>query len=191
MNTYLHKHHIIPRHAGGTDDPANIVELSVEDHAEAHRILYEQHGRWQDYAAWQGLSKQTDRQDMRRLVVSLSTQEHSRKRVVDGTHHFLGGAIQQKKVKEGTHHLLGGANVKKLVEEGTHNFLGGAIQQRNNQRRIKNGTHNLLGSNSNKERLANGTHPSQTKLTCNHCKKTVSVGMFVRWHSDRCKLNHS
>ena len=155
MNTYLHKHHIIPRHAGGTDDPANIVELSVEDHAEAHRILYEQHGRWQDYAAWQGLSKQTDRQDMRRLVASLSTQEHSRKRVVDRTHH-----------------LLGGANVKKRVEEGTHNFLGGAIQQRNNQRRIKNGTHNLLGSNSNKERLANGTHPSQTKLTCDHCKKT-------------------
>ena len=40
---------------GGTDDPLNLIELTVEEHAEAHRILYEQHGRWQDKVAWQGL----------------------------------------------------------------------------------------------------------------------------------------
>jgi hypothetical protein len=43
-----HKHHIIPRHAGGTDDPSNLVELSIEEHAEAHRVLYEKYDRWQD-----------------------------------------------------------------------------------------------------------------------------------------------
>jgi hypothetical protein len=51
-----HKHHIIPRHMGGTDDPSNLIELTVEEHAEAHRVLYEEHGRWQDRVAWQGLS---------------------------------------------------------------------------------------------------------------------------------------
>lgn len=51
-----HKHHIIPKHAGGTDDPSNLVELTVEEHAEAHRILYEKHGRWQDRVAWLSLS---------------------------------------------------------------------------------------------------------------------------------------
>lgn len=40
-----HKHHIIPRHMGGTDDPSNLVELTVEKHAEAHRQLYEQYGK--------------------------------------------------------------------------------------------------------------------------------------------------
>ena len=50
-----HVHHIIPKHMGGTDDPSNLIELSVEEHAEAHRILYEQYGRWQDKVAWQGL----------------------------------------------------------------------------------------------------------------------------------------
>lgn len=40
---------------GGTDDPSNLIELTVEEHAEAHRILYEQHGHWQDKVAWQGL----------------------------------------------------------------------------------------------------------------------------------------
>jgi NUMOD3 motif len=53
-----HKHHIVPRHAGGTDDPSNLIELTVEEHAEAHRTLYEQHNRWQDYIAWKTLSGQ-------------------------------------------------------------------------------------------------------------------------------------
>ena len=51
-----HKHHIIPKHMGGTNEPNNLVELSIEDHAEAHRKLYEEHGRVQDKVAWLGLS---------------------------------------------------------------------------------------------------------------------------------------
>lgn len=51
-----HKHHIIPKHAGGTDDPENLVELTIEEHAEAHRLLYKKHGRWQDRVAWLSLS---------------------------------------------------------------------------------------------------------------------------------------
>ena len=54
--TIYHKHHIVPRHMGGTDDPSNIVELTVEEHAEAHRKLFEQYGHWQDELAWKGLA---------------------------------------------------------------------------------------------------------------------------------------
>jgi hypothetical protein len=50
-----HKHHIIPKHMGGLDDPSNIVVLSIEEHADAHRILYEQNGLIEDYLAWKGL----------------------------------------------------------------------------------------------------------------------------------------
>ena len=53
-----HKHHIIPKHAGGTDDPENLVELTLEEHAEAHRKLFEEYGRWQDEKAWKALSGQ-------------------------------------------------------------------------------------------------------------------------------------
>ena len=53
-----HKHHIIPKHMGGSDDPSNLVELTVEEHAEAHRKLYEQHGHWQDKIAYDMLSGQ-------------------------------------------------------------------------------------------------------------------------------------
>ena len=55
-----HKHHIIPRHAGGSDDPSNIVTLTIPEHAEAHKKLFEEHGRWQDEVAWRQLSGQID-----------------------------------------------------------------------------------------------------------------------------------
>lgn len=51
-----HIHHIIPKHVGGTDDITNLIELSIEEHAEAHRILWETHGLIEDKIAWQCLS---------------------------------------------------------------------------------------------------------------------------------------
>lgn len=51
-----HIHHIIPKHMGGSDDPSNLIELTIEEHAEEHRKLYEKHGHWQDKVAWQGLA---------------------------------------------------------------------------------------------------------------------------------------
>ena len=58
--TIYHKHHIIPRHVGGSNDPGNIVLLTIDEHAEAHRLLWEQFGRIQDKIAWKCLSGKTD-----------------------------------------------------------------------------------------------------------------------------------
>lgn len=41
---------------GGSDDPSNLVVLTVEQHAEAHRLLWEKHGMREDYLAWKGLT---------------------------------------------------------------------------------------------------------------------------------------
>lgn len=62
MNIY-HKHHIVPRHMGGSDDPSNLIELTVKEHAQAHKELYEQYGCWQDYVAWKALSGQISYSD--------------------------------------------------------------------------------------------------------------------------------
>ena len=49
---------------GGTDDPENIVELTAEEHAEAHRILYNKYGKQEDYVAWKGLEKQIGKEEL-------------------------------------------------------------------------------------------------------------------------------
>ena len=67
---YTHKHHIIPRHAGGSDDPSNLIELTVEEHALAHKKLFEEHGRWQDKIAWLTLSGQIGKDEAMRMVRS-------------------------------------------------------------------------------------------------------------------------
>jgi len=75
-----HLHHIIPKHAGGTDDRANLVELTIEEHAEAHRILYEKYGRLQDKRAWLGLAKlMTGAEIIHEILTSPKSAEHKRK----------------------------------------------------------------------------------------------------------------
>jgi len=59
---------------GGSDDPNNLVELSVEEHAEAHRVLYEKYGKIQDKLAWQGLAGMIEKQD---LITALQSELNS------------------------------------------------------------------------------------------------------------------
>ena len=40
---------------GGSDDHSNIVELTVEQHAEEHKKLYDKYGKWEDKLAYEGL----------------------------------------------------------------------------------------------------------------------------------------
>ena len=69
MSIY-HKHHIIPKHMGGSDDPSNLIELTVEEHAEAHRKLFEEHGHWQDELAWKGLAGIIGKEELIREMIS-------------------------------------------------------------------------------------------------------------------------
>ena len=41
---------------GGSDSKDNLIELSVEEHANEHKKLWEKYGCYEDYLAWQGLS---------------------------------------------------------------------------------------------------------------------------------------
>jgi len=60
----MHIHHIIPKHMGGSDNPQNLIELSVEEHALAHKKLWEEHGKIEDYAAWKGLLGQIGKEEI-------------------------------------------------------------------------------------------------------------------------------
>lgn len=65
-----HKHHVLPSHMGGGDEPENIVELTIQEHADAHRVLYEQHGHWQDLVAWKGLLGLVTTEECRFIAMS-------------------------------------------------------------------------------------------------------------------------
>lgn len=90
--TIYHKHHIIPKHMGGSDEPSNLIELTVADHAEAHKKLYEEHGNEYDRIAWLSLTKQIDHAEAR----ILSVIEWNKNRVIsDETKEKMSNSIKE------------------------------------------------------------------------------------------------
>jgi hypothetical protein len=59
---------------GGTDDPSNLIELTIEEHAAAHRKLFDEYGRWQDEVAWKALSGMVGNEETIKSVLSLAGQ---------------------------------------------------------------------------------------------------------------------
>lgn len=70
-----HKHHILPKHMGGSDDPSNLVEVSVEEHAELHFALFLEHGKHADWAAAMCLSGQATVQETTLEVIRYTSSK--------------------------------------------------------------------------------------------------------------------
>lgn len=50
-----HRHHIVPKHAGGTNDSSNITKLQVKEHRLAHFLLFKIYGKYEDELAYKML----------------------------------------------------------------------------------------------------------------------------------------
>ena len=101
---------------GGTDDPDNLIELTVEEHAEAHRKLYEEHGRIEDYCAWKGLEAEIGKAEIRAMVLKEKLtgvpipKERARK---------ISKALTGRKLSEEHKAKIGKAHRGKIVSEET------------------------------------------------------------------------
>lgn len=111
----MHLHHIVPKHMGGTDDPSNLIELSVEEHAEAHRKLFKEYGKREDELAWKGLSSQISTEEVIRQRQSLGGKKGSKELKK------LGGSIAGKKAKENKKGIFAPENI------GMGGRIGGKI----------------------------------------------------------------
>jgi len=69
---YTEVHHVVPRHAGGTDEPENLVLLLYEDHIKAHLIRWVVYGDQKDFLAFRWMSGETG--DIRRERAQLGGQ---------------------------------------------------------------------------------------------------------------------
>jgi len=78
LQIFKHKHHIIPKHMGGTNDPSNLIRLTIEEHAEAHRKLWETFGKKEDYIAWKALSGSISCEEITRLILSMVGQRQGK-----------------------------------------------------------------------------------------------------------------
>lgn len=118
-----HRHHITPKHMGGTDDPSNIVIVTIEEHANLHKQLWEDLHCWQDFVAWKMLSGQITKAEAIKLAQSEGAK--NRKKRFGKDNHFYG-----KKHKDEIKRQI--SNKKK----GTEPPNKGKFGENNNQSKI-------------------------------------------------------
>lgn len=155
-----HTHHKIPKHAGGTNDPENLVELTVEEHAAAHQKLYEEYGRWQDFLAWKALSGQVDKDDIRRMLTSL--------------------ALKGK--PKSADHI---EKIRKNQSGKKHSEKTKALMSQTRKGRKRPWSITSLESNEKRSQTMRGI--TKPVLKCPHCGKEGGAPQMKQWHFNNCK----
>ena len=161
-----HKHHIIPKHAGGTDDPSNLMELTVEEHAEAHRILYEKYGRLQDKMAWLGLEGRIGKEEIIRQLISRPHTEERKRKI---------SLALKGKLKSEAH---------KQAMKKSHKMSERGLQV------LRDTLPSFKGKKHSKEskEKARKSALNRPKVECPHCRKVMDASNAGRYHFDRCKV---
>jgi hypothetical protein len=75
----MHRHHILPKRLGGTDEEENLTPpISMALHAEFHRDLWEHYKDPRDFIAWKCLSGRMTNEEAR-LAAAKIGQDSSQK----------------------------------------------------------------------------------------------------------------
>ncbi len=110
---------------GGTDDPTNLVELTVSEHADAHRVLWETYGKQEDLLAWKSLSKQIDEEEIQELRSSIGGKNNKGKPKSEETKRKM-SETKKKMISDGTLYLpkMDEVNKQKISKalKGNNNF---------------------------------------------------------------------
>lgn len=132
----FHKHHIIPKHMGGTDDESNLVYLSIEEHALAHKKLWEEHGHWQDEVAYKGLAKLIGKEELLKIVCGHSKGKKRPQEVTDKIVAKQKGQKRSEETKQKMREANKNRNTKnigKYVRTEEHRLKMSLAKRKNNE----------------------------------------------------------
>jgi hypothetical protein len=164
----IHKHHIIPKHMGGTDNLDNLVEVTVEQHADLHKQLWEDLGHWEDELAWKVLSGQIYHQE-----ATLEAIRHVQ--------------IGRKKSNEEIAKLKLAWEIRKQDPSWVSSMRGKKHSESTRKKMsiARQGRTPNLGKKHSDE----AKYKMRTSLrTCCVCNKTMNSGNFVKYkHGENCK----
>jgi len=149
---------------GGSDEPSNLVELTVEEHADAHRLLWEQHGKKEDLLAWLSLSKQVSEQEIQLIRSSIGgknnrgkqkSEEHKKKisESIKSMFNKLGKFLTNEQREKISLAMMGNNNfVKNFDEERRKKFSERMKQSHKDNPRIiiRNERGRIIGTKSGK-----------------------------------------
>jgi hypothetical protein len=180
MKHLTHKHHILPKHAGGTDEESNIVELSVEDHAKAHRELYETYGRWQDKIAWLALSGRIGKEEIIRMKQSESAK---------ATVYTPEKRLNMSRGQKGKKHSKETCAKRSVAYTGDGNSFFGKKHSDETKALMSERAQGRILSKETKDKISERTKGiPKPKIACPHCSVVGGIPVMKRHHFDNCKI---
>jgi hypothetical protein len=180
----LHAHHVIPLHAGGSNDKDNIVFLTVEEHAEAHKKLFEDYGRWQDKIAWQMLSGMIGKEEA--INIAQKNSDKSWMKTKEGRALMKEAQRKSKELGNRPDPWNKGKTKEqdeRLMESSTRAKLH---QQQGKIRCIGDSMRGKEFDKTHRDKLSLKAK-TREKIHCEYCEKEVIKQMYVRWHGNNCK----
>jgi hypothetical protein len=169
---------------GGDDRPENIAYLTIEEHADAHKKLYDEHGLLEDYLAWKGLTGQISKKEI--LVEIYKKNGHTQGKKNKGKTPWNKGVPmsddQRKKLSKPKSDKHKEAMRKPKTK--TDN-MGKYERTPEHKKRLSEATKKQFSTEE--FRRLHSERIKRVVSTCVHCGLTSVPGNINRWHNDNCK----
>jgi hypothetical protein len=115
---------------GGTDDLSNLVELSIEDHAEEHNKLWKKYGKNEDYLAYKCLSAQITNQEFYYERAKLGGYSLKGKKKPEGFGKKISETLKGKPLTEETKKKISQALIGRKVSQETKNKISKTCKEK-------------------------------------------------------------
>lgn len=174
--SYSYKHHIIPKHEWlvrfgdlkGFNSQDNIVRLTLLQHAEAHKWLWEEYNSEKDRLAWMMLSGQMGKEELQRELARMTGKKNKGRKHT--TQQNLEKSIRQLGDRNpffSHHHTQEFRELKGIMFKTNP----ACIEVRRKLKILQTG-------------VPLGPHPI---ICCPHCQKVGGSHGMKRYHFDNCK----
>jgi hypothetical protein len=196
-----HRHHIVPKHRGGTDDESNLTRpLTPAQHAMWHFCEWQLHGFHEDYLAWRGLAgfygKEKIIEELMkegRRKAGIASAKTTKRLIKEGTFILLQADVQRKAVEASQ------KTQRALIEQGQHSLQNPEMRARKakedseKQKALwEEGKNPLQQPDVAKRARKSCSMRLSTKnselFICPHCGKSGrGMANMKRYHFDKCK----
>ena len=163
-----HRHHIVPKHAGGDDSPSNILKCNIAMHAFMHEQRYREFGDKYDKLAADGLRGIIPRQELIRQINSESSKRMWKEASPEKRERMLSGTAKLVEYTKTEEHRR-----KTSIKSSTPEHLAHLANLRTTENQ----------SNAGKAAAAKQMYD----VECPHCNKIGKYNGMKAWHFDRCK----
>jgi hypothetical protein len=166
-----HKHHVIPKSRGGTDDPENLIAISSYDHALIHALDFLEGGPRFDFRheAWPLLPG-----ELREALRAEQAKRMSERIISDETRAKI-GVSSKERMLAGLASYVGGFNKDKPKTKEHSIKIGNALR-------------GVPKTETHRAAMLPHLHSlNTTPMVCPHCGKEGKGPSMEKWHFNRCR----